>query len=434
MIQLGRQEIAEIFFSLIILLIVDKNLGRVQKSILAIIFLTSLVVSHYGLAYISIGIFGSAWLLIFLSKVRVFRNWYETLTGKLPFNSNNSVPNISKQSFQSSLSSGYLLLYFIVFTLVWYNTIALGTIFNSIVSIGTSLYSKLSDLALVHAREPLISTAFGLDWGQASTLGKLFRVTQYGIEVSLVISLLNIIFNYRVFKIKFEYRVLALASGLMLLACIIIPGFSSYLNATRFFQIGLILLSPLCISGMEDFFKIIIRGFKFISPKVGRYLVKPAFLYLCIMIILIPYYLFNTGFVFEITKSNYTEGQLPSSMALSNYRVDFPDYNLNDALGAEWLVQYSNNQIRIYNDEYGQLILDDYLYNQVDILPDDLNQMSTMNYIYLRPWNLEKNERVLADLTEVSFSNTSKLAELTKTDNLVYNNGFNQILAPSPQR
>ena len=107
---------------------------------------------------------------------------------------------------------------------------------------------------------------------------------------------------------------------------------------------------------------------------------------------------------------------------------------MNDALGAEWLVQYSNNQIRIYNDEYGQLILDDYLYNQVDILPDDLNQMSTMNYIYLRPWNLEKNERVLADLTEVSFSNTSKLAELTKTDNLVYNNGFNQILAPSPQR
>jgi uncharacterized membrane protein len=227
-----------------------------------------------------------------------------------------------------------------------------------------------------------------------------------------------------------QYRVLALASGLMLLICVVIPYFSSYLNATRFFQIGLILLSPICISGLEDSFKIIICGLKHISRKVGQNVIKPAFLYLFILIILIPYYLFNTGFIFEVSKSSYIAEQIPSSMALSNTRVDFTDYNLDEAIAAQWLLQHSNDQTRVYGDIYSQLALGDYLYTRVDTLPDDLNQMSDTNYIFLRSWNIQNNQRVLSSGKEVGISDTSKLVELIKNEFLVYNNGHNQIIAP----
>jgi uncharacterized membrane protein len=430
MISLGRQEIAEIFFSLLILLIVDRNIRPIPKLILTIVYIMSLVVSHYGLTYISIALFFMAWLLILLSKIRILRNWYDMLTRKMCHNLIPLQTNESRRVPQPFLLNGYLLIFFIAFTLVWYNLIASGAPFNTIVNIGRSIYSNLIDFVSMHAREPLISTALGLDWGQASTLGKVFRVIQYCIELSIVIYLFNLILRYRVSKVKVQYRVLALASGLMLLICVVIPYFSSYLNATRFFQIGLILLSPICISGLEDSFKIIICGLKHISRKVGQNVIKPAFLYLFILIILIPYYLFNTGFIFEVSKSSYIAEQIPSSMALSNTRVDFTDYNLDEAIAAQWLLQHSNDQTRVYGDIYSQLALGDYLYTRVDTLPDDLNQMSDTNYIFLRSWNIQNNQRVLSSGKEVGISDTSKLVELIKNEFLVYNNGHNQIIAP----
>ena len=430
MIYLGRQEIAEIFFSLLIVLIADRNLSPVKKSILAIIFLMSLTVSHYGLTYIALGIFGIAWSLIFLSKIGLVRIWYENLTSKLPFNSRKSHTYSLKTVSKPSLSSGYLLLFFIAFTLVWYVLISSGTCFNTIVNIGTSLYSNLIAFTSIHTREPLISTALGLDWFQASLAGKAFRLIQYVIEISTVISLFKVIFNYHESKIKLEYKMLAVGTGVVLLACVIIPYFSSYLNATRFFQIGLILLAPFCISGIEDIFKFFIRGLKLISIEACNYLFKPLFLYLFILIILIPYYLFNTGFIFEITHSSYMAGEMPSSMALSNYRVDFPDYNFDEALAAQWLTQYFDNQIRVYSDLYGHFILDDYLYTKVDTLPDNLDEMVTTNYIYLRSWNIVNQERVLASGDEINLSDTSKLNNLVKNENLVYDNGYTEIIAP----
>lgn len=274
------------------------------------------------------------------------------------------------------------------------------------------------------------TTALGLDWFQASLAGKAFRLIQYVIEISMVISLFKVIFNYHESKIKLEYKMLAVGTGVVLLACVIIPYFSSYLNATRFFQIGLILLAPFCISGIEDIFKFFIRGLKLISIEACNYLFKPLFLYLFILIILIPYYLFNTGFIFEITHSSYMAGEMPSSMALSNYRVDFPDYNFDEALAAQWLTQYFDNQIRVYSDLYGHFILDDYLYTKVDTLPDNLDEMVTTNYIYLRSWNIVNQERVLASGDEINLSDTSKLNNLVKNENLVYDNGYTEIIAP----
>ena len=49
---LGRQEIAELFVVLLILLVLEKQISKVKRSLLAVIFTAALITSHYGTTYI----------------------------------------------------------------------------------------------------------------------------------------------------------------------------------------------------------------------------------------------------------------------------------------------------------------------------------------------------------------------------------------------
>ena len=52
LIGLARQEIAELFIVLLILVMITKNISNITRSFFFIIFGISLIISHYGLAYI----------------------------------------------------------------------------------------------------------------------------------------------------------------------------------------------------------------------------------------------------------------------------------------------------------------------------------------------------------------------------------------------
>ena len=433
MLYLGRQEIAEIYFSLLILLIVNENLSRKHKLILAIVFVTSLIVSHYALTDISIALFGVAWLLILLSKIKLFRNLNENFIAKLPFNSVKATADKSKKTLELSMMNQYLLLYFAVFTVVWYFFVASGAALKEIGFVWNFIYSKLNDFKIFNSRGPLITASLGMDYAQTSILGKVFRIVQYVIELSIALSIFNMIFKHRLSNRKGEYQALAAASGLMLFACIAIPYFSQYFDATRFFGISLLVLSPFCISGIEDVFKGIVWALKLVLSKSGHFFLKPAFLYSIILLFLIPLYLFNTGYIFEITKTKYIAGQIPTSVALSDYRVDSTVYNFDEAVAALWLNKYTNDQITVYGDAYANNFLRDYFYNRVVILPVNISQMASQNYLYLRPWNIDKDELALSTsngtLVEENISNIPNLVEQIKNENILYSNGNTHILA-----
>jgi uncharacterized membrane protein len=66
MLWLPRQGIAELFLVLFVLLMIDKNMHKVKRSFLFIVFGISLAVSHYGLSYIYMFCLISAWLILVL--------------------------------------------------------------------------------------------------------------------------------------------------------------------------------------------------------------------------------------------------------------------------------------------------------------------------------------------------------------------------------
>ena len=87
MISLAKQQIAELFFVLFLLLMVDRKLGLSQRFSLAVVFGLSIVVSHYGFAgiflyYLIVG--GVLIILIRSGWVRKIWGWLTKKSGGLP--------------------------------------------------------------------------------------------------------------------------------------------------------------------------------------------------------------------------------------------------------------------------------------------------------------------------------------------------------------
>ncbi len=71
MLQLARQEIAELFLALVVLVILDRGMEKARWSFLFLAFGLGLVMSHYGLTYIFIGTIVAGWALVYVvSKLR----------------------------------------------------------------------------------------------------------------------------------------------------------------------------------------------------------------------------------------------------------------------------------------------------------------------------------------------------------------------------
>jgi len=484
MISLNRQQIAELFFALVILLMIDRRLTLVQRTTLAIIFTISIIVSHYALGYIFIAFLLVGWFILALISSRPGRSLWQWLTRKF-----GGLPQslISERAFPAKIMAVIIGIY-LVFALGWYGGIAQGTALNTIKNIGSSQYSLLSTELFQPTpaeptpaeptpaeptpaeptpaeptpvspfidpttRESLVLTALGLDFFSVSAQGKGFRVFQLLTELFIVVGFIRLFLKPKCFKFRAEYIALTTVCALILFACIAIPYFSGYLEVERFYHITLFLLSPLCILGGEAIWEGLSRLFKSRSSQLeGK--PKPleqsssndmprsrnnlGYFKFLALAVLIPYLLFNTGFIFEITKSEaYNVVDTPSSEALSSYRRDMKVCNRREHAVNEWLPGVVDEKTLIYADEYARLSRNAILYGRVKSFPSDVKQMPENSYIYLKTWNIEKNEAVFMIVRgehirfeHISFDALPELSRLINNKNLIYNNGGAHVLAP----
>ncbi len=69
----GREEIAQLFLILIVLLVVDDRVRMGERSLLLLVFAAALVVSHYGTSYFFLLILAVALPVIYIALPRVAR-------------------------------------------------------------------------------------------------------------------------------------------------------------------------------------------------------------------------------------------------------------------------------------------------------------------------------------------------------------------------
>jgi uncharacterized membrane protein len=505
MIALCRQQIAELFFALVILLLVDRKLNLSMKLTLASIFAMSIVVSHYGLGIIGFIYMGLFLPLVFLIKSAIFKKAWGWLTGKF-----GGLPQslISLRGLPAKVVVIVVVIYF-VFGFAWYGTIASGVNLNLASRLWTGqtevITTELGKLGPgttepsptpaepsptpaepsptpaepsptpaepsptpaepsptpaepsptpakppaffeFSQRDVLVQAALGLDFPQASPQGKGFRILQYITQLFLIVGCLRLIFRPKHLRFTAEYIALSVISALLILACIFLPGFANALNTTRWYHIVLITLAPFCILGGEAIW----LGVSSLWHKLKRRIKAPEFaedsqsyLKFVALVVLIPYFLFTSGFIYEVSGQEVTDkADTPYSIALSSYRLDLGGvFYWRDGAAAKWLAQKAAEGSQVYVDGHGSRPLLYYDFpGGMTRLPRDARDASEPleeGYIYFTAWNMDKGEATFAvgpGLRQyISFADIPGLNTIIENKSRIYNNGGAQVLGPSEE-
>jgi uncharacterized membrane protein len=447
MIALCRQQVAELFLALLILLLVDRKLNLMPKLALAAIFAASIVVSHYAVGFIGFIYMGLFLPFVFMLRSNIFRKawgWLIAKTGGL------SRSLLSRQTLPAKLLIIVVVTYFVA-GLAWYGTVASGVNLNLLSRLWTGQTGVITTgLAKIPTqpiaffdfsnRDPLIQTAVGLDFPQASPQGTGFRILQYITQLFLIIGCLRLIFRPKYLRFTIEYIALSLTSALLILACIFLPGFANMLNTTRMYHITLIVLAPFCIVGGEAVW----LGVRFLWRKLRRRTEvykagedSQGFLKFVALAVLIPYFLFTSGFIYEITGQKVTDRvDTPYSIALSSYRLDLTGvFYWQDGVAAQWLTPNINDEAKVYVDSHSGRFLGLYKFpGNLAHFPLGASQMQEDSYIYFTARNLDKKEitfGIAPGLRQsVSFADIPGLITAIESKNRIYNNGGAQILGP----
>ena len=168
----------------------------------------------------------------------------------------------------------------------------------------------------------------------ANIWGKVFRIFQYLTQLAIVVGFVYLIKDRK--KYSAEYLSFCGASIMLILACMFIPKFAGLLNATRFYHLALFLLAPVFILGGKAIF----RNYKLLT--------------ICLII---PYYLFTSGFIFEVTQqTDISRVNMPYAISLSNHRIDMVGvFTSNDIAVRDWA--FDNDLGWIYADTHSYLLL-----------------------------------------------------------------------------
>jgi len=314
MLGLNKQMIGELFFVLLLLVIFNKKMRPLNKTSCFLIFGFALIVSHYALAEI---------FLFLISFILI------------------SLIIMKKPRRKITLA---MVLCFFAIMFLWYLYTSNSAVFDAFLQFGELVSSQLGEFFNPAAREQTVLRGLGLEvpptiWNMMS------RIFAYITQLLIVVGLVGVITKRVGYHFEIEYLLLSLFSAMLLAALILVPGLANTMNMTRFYHILLLFLAPLCLLGVKTIMNI------FSTRK------KEIMVSLLLLAVLVPYFLFQTGFVYEVT------GNDSWSVPLSKYRM--PTYRLYGQLGyttaysisgAEWLSENVAVEYRqIYADAWGRV-------------------------------------------------------------------------------
>ncbi len=393
MTQLARQEIAELFFVLLILLLVDKHLDGIKKSILLIIFSSSLVVSHYGLAYV--------YLFLLLSIPVIW------LVNKFLARFNVNIQNLSIKTRVMDIFPVNFSILFFVMVFAWYMYITNADVLSTIIHISNHMLSSVYNDFFNPTNLQGISML-------TYTYSIFHSMTKYMYILSqfcIIIGVLSLLKPFKIYLTEINFSnnfvIFSFSSVLLLISCLILPYFASSLNTTRLFHISLFFLAPFVILGFLKLFEVVISLFK------KEWNVNHALR--LISLFLMVFLLFNSGLIYELFNDK------PSSIALHNPNdMDFPYYTEKDMNTAIWINMTINK--RIYSDTYGKVLLNEFLpYDDVRLL----TQSNNGTYLfYSREINTRQNNiNIIGRENTMISSKSLDLNNYTKNMDLIFSNG-----------
>ena len=438
-----RMCIAELFFALLILLMVEKRIDKAKRALLSIIFAVSLAVSHYGISY-----FYMFYLLVFVFISFVVErtsisNFWEILRKKIKKFGATASEQIKSVEADSRTLTKTFVLFFITFALSWYMYMSSSSVFSTIVGIVNHAYSSIfTDLLTPEAREVSTFTALCMGPAAESIWHIVNRYLWHITELFVIVGALSIIIKRRELKFAYEYVIMLVISGILLAMCIVLPFFSKNFSMLRIYHITLFFLAPCCVIGGRNIFRLISKSLKRAYKPLGKGEKSRFAVTTFLLIILIPYFLFTSGFIFTFTDDPPPFGPLSAEKYKTsndlNLKVTYLLYCIptQDFIGAKWLSEYKNDKSVIYTGYISKKnILTPYPMprsEKISIIEHPNQSIENDAFVYLRSLNIKDNKMVTSctkgwPTCFYFYYNTTEISQLLYEKNKIYSNSGSEI-------
>ncbi|MBV1754162.1 MAG: DUF2206 domain-containing protein [Methanobacterium sp.] len=373
-LQVLRQQIAEFFLMLLILLLFNSKIDTTKKSLLFLIFSGSLVVSHYGLAYIYMLILVITIIIVAIMKLMQTKNF-----NRFGIKQKISIIDLKK----SPISLNYVI-FFIVICIAWYMSFSRYNAFEHLILIGRNIFTNILDIMNVNSAQGMAVVT-----QSQSMTRNILKYLNLSVQFFIGIGILSSIINIKKKKkkddiLKNGYLIMSIACFTIAFFGVILPYFGSALNVSRLYQITLLFLAPFSVLG----FMIIFNTIQKIIPslyKINEFSIK------AISIFCIIFLLFNTGLMTEMFNED------PFSISL-NANLDNPLFNKMEVYGARWINTNKNTSSNIYADEYRYILFLGINYSKIK----RINHYNTDSYLFLGTKNILNEKFVIKNIEGVS--------------------------------
>lgn len=369
---LARQEIGEIFFVLMIMLMVEDKLNDKTLSLLTIIFIPALLVSHYSMDYIYIFLVLTAYIVVLIRNLNLPRKY--NFLGKWPIINYFFVKIDKTDMFKMRYKLQLLLL--IGVTIIYYVLVSNSVLFHlTILTI-----NNLITIGILFIFNPKALMAVGIVTSEKSFLRSIALVLHLLIEFLIAVGIILLISRRTSIKFNENYGLFSVMSFFLLILVLTVPFLAGALNPERFYQIALIFLSIFFVVGWIEIFTLLnrISRFRWKKESVFRNSMKFLAVFLAISLI------FNSGVVYEIF------GDKPTSMSLHS-TMDGPKFNTMEVTGAQWIADYRTNNL-VYADTYRFLLLNGYIpYNKSQSVSNEILTNSS-TYTYIGTFNIQNDK------------------------------------------
>lgn len=382
-----KQMVGELFFVLLFLVLLSKEIGRNERTLLFIVFSASLIVSHYSMAYIFLFVVSVTWVTLYIIR-------------KLKMS--------SEVSCQIPLT---FIAFFFVLTFGWYIFTTAATSFDALTQVsGRIARNFMSDFLNPVARSETVLR--GLGGGEAVSFAHLIgRIWFYLAELLIVLGVTMMVVKKKFSKFGREYAIFSLISFSILVMAIIIPNFAAYFRMERFYQISTLFLAPFFVLGG-------ITVFNFLTRRKNKALALNL-----ILVVLVPFFLFESGLIYEVT------GDVSYSIPLSRYKWDLNTkyervVDGKEVAAAVWLkAESASSDSLIYSDYISfYKVLTSYGSFSSEKTHELLNKTRFGNdtaYIFMREVNTIEGIMISLDY---SAWNVSDIQPTLNNQNVIYSN------------
>lgn len=420
---------------------------------MAILFSMSIAVSHYSMGFISFIYLGLLIPLTLVIRSDLFLKIWSWLTSKT-----GGVPDLYLRERKCNLTLIVLfctVIPFFIFAFAWYITVSNGINYSLLKGICDSLTASIwhtvapavssTSLSLptvnTTQNDVYVRAALGLDFQGASLEGKIFRIFQYITQILVVIGCFRLLVKPVNLKFKIEYIALSVTSALILLACFTIPVLAEMLNTSRWYHIALITLAPFCILGGEVvwlWFTKLHSWLQKASVREDNEVIQIASHRFIVMAVLVPYFLFTSGLIYEFTSRVVTDRfDIPYSISLTGYRVDFIGvFTEKDGAAANWLSNPANDNLTVYADNHVSKLLQlSGFEGNCELFPANGNY-EPGGLLFFSEWNVKRKLVTFVQINQPGLSFPQRwydipgLSQTLANTGIIYSNGGAQIRGP----